>query len=372
MFRILKVIAVCIFYHHCCAFQIAETNRTSKFAFGIGLVRFANSLCVSPDGLEGACYTKRECRKFGGTGFGSCANGLGVCCVVQKSCDGTTTSNNTYFTSPNFPSSYGEGTTCSFNIKKLDNDICQARIDFIAFSLDQPNANGVCVNDGLTIIGGASPVPTICGENGGQHIYVNFAERGSIQMNIFTGLSANTRRIWSFKISQIGCDCPTRAPSGCLMYHTSLSGTVRSFNYGTTGNAASSRQLINQNYGVCIAMQPGYCSINWSQTSGDQYSFSVSGNTATSASDGTIGTNAGAIIGALCTNDYVVIPSPTFTDTRTPANVDRFCGNGFEPLSTSSKPFVLTVVTDAMEVGDIGNRGFSLDFSQQRCTGMPF
>lgn len=147
---------------------------------------------------------------------------------VQKSCDGTTTSNNTYFTSPSFPSSYAGGSTCSFTIKKLSNDICQvnienwdnqnqkingnlqARIDFIAMTLDQPNADGSCVNDWLTIIGGGSPVPTICGENGGQHIYVNFAEKGSIQMNIFTGVSTNTRRIWNFKISQIAFDCPTR------------------------------------------------------------------------------------------------------------------------------------------------------------------
>lgn len=126
------------------------------------------------------------------------------------------------------------------------------------------------------------------------------------------------------------------APSGCLMYYTSLSGTVRSFNYGTTGNAAASRQLVNQNYGVCVAMQPGYCSINWSQTSDDQYSFTVSGDTATAATDGTIATNAGAEIGALCTTDFVVIPNPIFVDTQMPASVDRFCGNGFEPLSSES------------------------------------
>lgn len=81
-------------------------------------------------------------------------------------------------------------------------------------------------------------------------------------------------------------------------------------------------------------MQPGYCSINWSQTGGDPYSFSVSGDTGVAVTDGTIATNAAAVIGALCNTDFVVIPNPTFRDTQMPASVDRFCGNGFEPLTS--------------------------------------
>lgn len=37
-------------------------------------------------------------------------------------------------------------------------------------------------------------------------------------------------------------------------------------------------------------------------------------------------------------------------------------------LSASSKPFVLTVVTNGNDQDDVGNRGFSLDYTQQRCT----
>lgn len=39
--------------------------------------------------------------------------------------------------------------------------------------------------------------------------------------------------------------------------------------------------------------------------------------------------------------------------------------SGFVPAA--SKPFVLTVVTNNDEIGDNGNRGFSLDFTQVRC-----
>jgi len=34
-----------------------------------------------------------------------------------------------------------------------------------------------------------------------------------------------------------------------------------------------------------------------------------------------------------------------------------------------SKPFILTVVTDGNEVNDTGNRGFSLSFQQEQCSG---
>lgn len=48
-------------------------------------------------------------------------------------------------------------------------DICQLRLDFLEFSLSQPNASGVCDNDFLLIAGAARTYPRICGENAGQH-----------------------------------------------------------------------------------------------------------------------------------------------------------------------------------------------------------
>lgn len=39
------------------------------------------------------------------------------------------------------------------------------------------------------------------------------------------------------------------------------------------------RQLAELNYGVCVQMLPGYCSIEWTQSVGDKYSFTVSGDT---------------------------------------------------------------------------------------------
>lgn len=89
---------------------------------------------------------------------------------VRQSCGRSTDRNNTYFVSPNFPSTNTGGGKCEFTIRRQNPNICQLRIDFKHFTLAQPNAwNGVCENDTLTVIGGTSSVPTLCGENKGQH-----------------------------------------------------------------------------------------------------------------------------------------------------------------------------------------------------------
>lgn len=47
------------------------------------------------------------------------------------------------------------------------------------------------------------------------------------------------------------------APSGCLQFYNQLSGTVRSFNYGSSSVLNGTRQLAGMNYGVCVNMFPG-------------------------------------------------------------------------------------------------------------------
>jgi hypothetical protein len=307
--------------------------------FGVGLVRFENSVCGGGDGFEGTCYTRRQCNEIGGVGAGGCASGIGVCCIVQITCGGSSSYNNTYFISPDFPSPYTGGSTCTVTIQRCNPDICQIRIDFLTFSLAQPDATGNCVNDAFYVIGGASNVPVLCGENSGQHIYVDFNNGNDIQLILNTNAATSTAsRAWNFKITQIGCDCPTKAPTGCLQYYTALSGTVRSFNYGTTGLQNGTRQLANENYGVCVEMQPGYCSITWSASSGDMYGFTVTGDTNMAVGDGTVGTSAGALSDGDCTTDFVVIPNPSYVNSSLMGpNTDRFCGNGFNSVTSKNK-----------------------------------
>lgn len=125
------------------------------------------------------------------------------------------------------------------------------------------------------------------------------------------------------------------APVGCLQYYTDLTGTVSSFNYGTALNGnnimsgttliAGTRQIANTNYGICVNMQPGYCSIQWAQ-SGDPESFTVTGDTAVAFALN--GLPSGGLINGACTTDYVVIPNPFYVNATT-VTTDRFCGNAF-------------------------------------------
>lgn len=88
------------------------------------------------------------------------------------------------------------------------------------------------------------------------------------------------------------------------------------------------RQMANENYGVCVQMQPGYCSIKWSQGS-DSTSFTV--NNSTALQEAIRGLPGDPLKGENCTTDYVVVPNPHYTN-GTAIDADRFCGNQFIPL----------------------------------------
>lgn len=132
------------------------------------------------------------------------------------------------------------------------------------------------------------------------------------------------------------------------MYYTSLTGTVRSFNYGTTVSGAlvvnannqtrpGTRELANLNYGVCIQMQPGYCTIQWSQSGSADTSFTVSGDTITTSV--IAGLPSDSVIGENCTTDFVVIPNPIYAANNTAVPGDRFCGNQFPTVYSTIHHF---------------------------------
>lgn len=91
---------------------------------------------------------------------------------------------------------------------------------------------------------------------------------------------------------------------------------------------AGTRQIANTNYGICVNMQPGYCSIQWSQTS-DPESFTVTGDTAVAFALN--GLPSGALNDGNCATDYVVIPNP-FNTNGASVGTDRFCGNAFNTV----------------------------------------
>lgn len=99
--------------------------RQKKFFPFFSVIRFANSQCLASNSLNGTCFTRRECNSYGGTPSGTCANGLGICCIFQKTCGSTTNINNTYFINPGYPTTYKGGERCTITINKCNSDICQ-------------------------------------------------------------------------------------------------------------------------------------------------------------------------------------------------------------------------------------------------------
>ncbi|XP_014369924.2 uncharacterized protein LOC106719946 [Papilio machaon] len=357
-----------------------QSDRKGKILFPfVSIVRFANTDCSSTNTMNGTCLARRECNNLNGTITGTCASRRGRCCIVSRTCGSTTNVNNTYFTSPGYPGAYAGGQTCTLIVNRCNSNVCQLRIDFLDMVLAQPNGDGVCLTDAVTITGGNTIVPTICGDNTGQTLFVDFNQDAAITITITATLATTFSRRWNMRLTQLGCDCPGIAPNGCLQYYTGLTGTINSFNYGTTPNTALSaslvtgtRQIANLNYGICIRMEAGYCAIQYSQAANDIYSFTVTGDV-DGADNTVLGTAVGAVNGAACTTDFVVIPNPTVVATGVTAGTDRFCGLGFVPVQSGAKPFVLYVVTDANEGAtattppDVSNRGFSLAYTQVAC-----
>lgn len=90
---------------------------------------------------------------------------------------------------------------------------CQLRIDFLDLSLAPPNGDGTCNRDILSISGGASAVPSLCGENTGQHVYVNFDGTSPITISISATAAYTFGRHWHIKLTQISCESPDRGLS---------------------------------------------------------------------------------------------------------------------------------------------------------------
>jgi len=72
------------------------------------------------------------------------------------------------------------------------------------------------------------------------------------------------------------------------------------------------RQLTNTNYGVCVRMAAGYCSIQWQQNSNDPYSFTVSGDT-----DGIDPTLLGKCSNHQVCRSFLAMTDPFFTNQKT-------------------------------------------------------
>jgi len=298
--------------------------RDGKFFPVVQIVTFENGPCDRADGGAGVCYSQAECETLGGDASGTCAKGFGVCCSLLKT-TGTITKNATYFVAPGHPGSYSQP---GMKMVVIDPPAgtCQIRLDFEVFSIAGP-VEGDCSNDTF-VVSGANPgveYPVLCGENGGQHIYIDVDNAAGPIKLITTTSALNYARSWKILVTFIDENDPCKAPNRCLQYHKETEGDIMSFNYG----AGTDPQMLNNlNYQICFAYVADYCDIGLNM---DRFDF---GN-----------------IDGDCTDDYIGI------------NYGKFCGDYAEWSITANctGPISLGVVSDDSNDGQ--EEGFSGSYS---------
>ncbi|XP_059097778.1 uncharacterized protein LOC131892061 [Tigriopus californicus] len=379
------------------------SNKTSNSREGkvfslFNIVQFNNGGCRSSSTISGGgtgstnrngtCFTMNECVSKGGSAAGSCAAGFGVCCVFLVSTSGATvTQNCTYVRNPNFPNSLDTTSQISYNIQKCDRSVCSLRLDFETFSIQGTgnteeidtdvmplDPGGVCLDTFSVQVNTGQNIPTICGQNTGQHMYVDVGNLASdtAQLNFAFSGSSNNRQ-WEIKVTQIPCNTQGHPNGcGCLQYHTGLTGRLTSFNFLPTND----NHLANQDYSVCIRQEAGFCCIEYSVCS-DANSFSIDTNKMLMMSK---------VETECLTIDYITIEGGqgSCAGSNNPtAGVNKYCGDKLNPLTMQiehapvcdcTAPFRVDIFTDNdVDLMDMAtpntkpSRGVCLEYRQIPC-----
>ncbi|KAL7639304.1 UNVERIFIED_CONTAM: hypothetical protein RMT77_009793 [Armadillidium vulgare] len=344
--------------------EVIEDNREPRNSRGC-IARVRNDTTIN-----GECMDRRACARTGGQNSGRCGPRKNVCCLKEKRCSQSTALNNTIFLNLEFPEADRGTGACTLTINRINANICQMRFEFLTLELSQPDSDGNCVTDFLTVTGGTYESPTICGSNTGQHMYVDVdPQGGAVRLTVDRTAASMSDRMWKVQVTQIECTSKFKAPAGCLQYYTETSGTVSTFNFDQnideTSVPQATRQIVNMNYAVCVQIADGYCSIMWTRNiTGGDFGFTVSSNVAGISRD-LIGDPVSSSISGVCRTDFVVIPGAV--DDLGNQN-DRFCGAGFPNYVISNlRPFIMYVSTNDNEMEDVLNRGFRLDYRQMIC-----
>ncbi|CAG7670743.1 unnamed protein product [Allacma fusca] len=273
----------------------------------------SNEIC-NHDSFTGICLNSTECEKRGGTSNEQCWNN-DVCCNITARCPSNSNPcvirhSGTTVVSENAASDYRR----TYRFMKAEN-ICQLRLDFDEFELAQPDERANCNNDLMQVISPRAGFG-ICGSNSQQHIYLNYDSRSYIDINMRIRSTDAKYRIRS---TFIECGSETLAPVNCLQYFADLDGTVKSFNSGH-------QQLNNLEYSICVASYEGVSKIQWKQC--EDTSLHISGS----------GLSMGPMSSPQCRRDWLQIYGQ-----------DRYCGRGFNTITSSAQPFLLNVHFDEGE-----------------------
>ncbi|XP_047501788.1 uncharacterized protein LOC125047557 [Penaeus chinensis] len=200
-------------------FEIVEESAAGERdeKFFVAILKISPDQCTTNDATRtlGTCLPATDCTSTSGVSSGSCAKGFGACCIAQRTCSQSTSYNNTYFVNPGYTGSDTGTGACMLTVNRVNNNICQVRLDFLDFELEQPDVDGNCNVDFLTVTGGTSTVPRVCGSNTGQHMYVDVDPNGgALKVTVDRSAASTVNRSWNIKVTQIACNSQYRGEEG--------------------------------------------------------------------------------------------------------------------------------------------------------------
>ncbi|XP_050539341.1 uncharacterized protein LOC126904383 isoform X1 [Daktulosphaira vitifoliae] len=273
-----------------------------------------------------------------------CPANIKDCCrsaIQEKSCHNATDDPVSYFVNPNYPNEDWDSSFCDFRVDIKNRNVCQLRLDLEEFSLRGPHKYlGSCRQDRLivsTTLPNGIGITELCGNNTGQHLYFPVDPKaGGSSVSLMMMTSQSSRYSWKVRITQIDClaDPQSVAPTGCLQYHTSLSGTIQSFNY------AGGMYQSGLDYAICIKRSVNTCRVEFQQVPGS--TFGINSLEGSSLEEG-IG-RAGEVSCDLVTHDYLHIPGGMLdigeevlaasgnAEVYTPT-AEKFCGRSLSGLA---------------------------------------
>ncbi|RWS23139.1 uncharacterized protein B4U80_09841 [Leptotrombidium deliense] len=243
-----------------------------------------------------------------------------LCFLVPRTCGQSTTLNQTYFVNPGHPSYFNATTSCQLTINRARNtklgkfdqvNMCQLRLDFIDFDLNQPS-----------------------------YVYIDIEDtNGPYNVRVITRGTGNRR--WNIRVTFIECRNELRAPLNCLQYFASPSGQFESFNYVDANQiqvASSALEetdaytyLNNMDYAICFRKEAGFCTQTY--TVNTTYTPFALINVAPNGSPLFDTTTAGT--GLLkCPFDYLLLSGI------------RLCGSHLNPFAVNQSPNYDTPVID--------------------------
>jgi len=296
--------------------------------------------------------------------------------VISENCS--------YIQNPGFPNQLTATNSLSYTVRKCSDEVCRLRLDFESFSIRGVGGTnianeGVCLDMFTITTTTRQVIPTICGENDGQHIYVDIGANSGDSATINFAFNGDGNRMFDIKVTQLECGHPFDAPDGCLQYLTGHNGRFTTFNF----SPANENHLNNQRYSICIRAEEGFCCVQYQVCSDVTDPFSLAPKVE-GESKSNIDSNCNTL-------DFIIISQssglPCQQGNNNGQTHNNYCGkflNAGKQVDKNSvvcdctAPFSVDIITNAVSdvnadpaanaVNTKHSRGVCLDYMQVPCT----